>query len=102
MEQCECPMEEYLKLAELFKLFGDPTRVKILHLLRHKERAVNEIAEELSMTKSAVSHQLKVLKMSNLVKARRDGQNVYYSFADAHVEEIINIGLEHIREEETK
>ncbi|MBR6479348.1 MAG: helix-turn-helix transcriptional regulator [Clostridia bacterium] len=90
--------EEYLELAELFKLFGDGTRIRILSALRSGEKCVCDIADELDMNKSAISHQLKSLKMANMVKSRRDGQNIYYSLSDAHVQSIINIGLEHIRE----
>lgn len=93
-----CTNEEYLELAELFKIFGDGTRVRILNALKHKEMCVCDIAGEVGMNKSAVSHQLKSLKMANMVKSRRDGQNIYYSLSDTHVEEIINIGLEHLRE----
>lgn len=89
---------EYLDLADLFKLFGDPTRLMILHALEQKELCVCDLAALLNLTKSAVSHQLKGLRLSNLVKFRRDGQNVYYSLADAHVRGIIDIGLEHLHE----
>lgn len=90
--------EEYLALAELFKLFGDGTRIRILTTLKDGEKCVGDIADALGMNKSAVSHQLKSLKVANMIKSRRDGQNIYYSLSDAHVEEIINIGIEHIRE----
>jgi DNA-binding transcriptional ArsR family regulator len=90
--------EEYLQLASLFKLFGDGTRVRILHALEQGEMCVCDIAVLLGLTKSAVSHQLKALRMSNLVKFRREAQTVYYSLADDHVKEIINMGFEHIRE----
>ena len=89
---------EYLDLADLFKLFGDPTRLMILHALEQKELCVCDLAALLNLTKSAVSHQLKGLRLSNLVKFRRDGQNVYYSLADGHVRAIIDIGLEHLHE----
>ena len=89
---------EYLDLSDLFKLFGDPTRLMILHALEQKELCVCDLAALLGLTKSAVSHQLKALRLSNLVKFRRDGQNVYYSLADAHVRAIIDIGLEHLHE----
>lgn len=91
-------MDEYIELASLFKLFGDGTRVRILHALEQNEMCVCDLAALLDVTKSAVSHQLKALKLANLVKFRREGQIVYYSLADSHVEEIINKGLEHIRE----
>jgi DNA-binding transcriptional ArsR family regulator len=90
--------EEYLQMASLFKLFGDGTRVRILHALEQNEMCVCDIAVLLGLTKSAVSHQLKALRMSNLVKFRREAQTVYYSLADDHVKEIINMGFEHIRE----
>ena len=90
--------EEYLDLADVFKLFGDPTRLMILHALEQKELCVCDIAELLELTKSAVSHQLKGLRIANLVKFRREGQNVYYSLADGHVRSIIEIGLEHLHE----
>ena len=90
---------EYLDLADVFKLFGDPTRLMILHALEQGELCVCDIAELLGLTKSAVSHQLKGLRIANLVKFRREGQNVYYSLADGHVRSIIEIGLEHLHEE---
>lgn len=90
--------EEYIELAALFKLFGDGTRVRILHALESGEMCVCDICALLDMTKSAVSHQLKALRMSNLVKFRRDGQNVFYSLADDHVKTILDIGFEHLRE----
>lgn len=90
--------EEYIELASLFKIFGDGTRVQILHALEHSEMCVCDIAALLGMTKSAVSHQLKALRLSNLVKFRREGQNVYYSLADDHVKTIIDIGFDHLRE----
>lgn len=89
---------EYLDLADLFKLFGDPTRLMILHALEQRELCVCDLAALLNLTKSAVSHQLKGLRLANLVRFRRDGQNVYYSLADAHVRSIIDIGLEHLNE----
>ena len=90
--------EEYLDLSDVFKLFGDPTRLMILHALEQQELCVCDIAALLDLTKSAVSHQLKGLRIANLVKYRRDGQNVYYSLADGHVRAIIEIGLEHLHE----
>lgn len=88
---------EYLDLATLFKMFGDGTRVKILHALELHELCVCDLAALLGMTKSAISHQLKALRLSNLVKSRRDGQVVYYSLADDHVKYILDIGFDHIR-----
>ncbi|MCR5666112.1 MAG: metalloregulator ArsR/SmtB family transcription factor [Eubacterium sp.] len=88
----------YQDLATLFKMFGDPTRVKILHALRLHEMCVCDLAALLGVTKSAISHQLKSLRLSNLVQNRREGQVVYYSLADAHVEMILDLGMEHINE----
>ena len=87
---------QYLDLAALFKMFGDGTRVKILHALELNEMCVCDLAALLGMTKSAISHQLKALRLSNLVKARRDGQVIYYSLADDHVKYILDIGFDHI------
>ena len=91
--------QEYLELATLFKMFGDGTRVKILHALELNEMCVCDLAALLGLTKSAVSHQLKALRLSNLVKFRRDGQVVYYSLADDHVKYILDIGFDHIHHE---
>lgn len=85
-------------LADLFKLFGDSTRIKILYALYEKELAVGEIAEKLGMTLSAVSHQLRILKQGKLVKSQRDGKQMYYSLDDDHVKTIIAMGREHIEE----
>ena len=94
------PVEnEMYDLAELFKCFGDSTRVRILCALLNGELCVGDISEALSMTQSAVSHQLKLLKSAKLVAGRRDGKQILYSLADEHVRAIINIGLEHIEEE---
>ena len=90
--------DEAIDLASLFKLFGDGTRVRILQALRVHELCVCDLACLLGMTKSAISHQLKALRLSNLVKYRREGQNVYYALADEHVEAILDIGLDHLRE----
>ena len=85
-------------LAELFKVFGDSTRIIILLLLQEKEANVNEIANELNMNQSAISHQLKNLKQSKLIKNRREGQTIYYSLDDDHVYKIIEMGLAHVEE----
>ena len=85
-------------LAELFKVFGDSTRIRILLLLQEKEASVIEIANELNMNQSAISHQLKNLKHSKLIKNRRDGQTIYYSLDDDHVYKIIEMGLAHVDE----
>ncbi len=87
-------------LAELFKVFGDPTRIRLLvALLDNEELSVTDLAETLGMTQSAISHQLRTLKQSKLVKARRDGKSVYYSLDDEHVRSIIEAGREHIEED---
>lgn len=85
-------------VAELFKLFGDSTRIRILHCLYSKEKSVSEITEELNMNQSAISHQLKLLKDNKLVKNRRNGKTIYYSLDDEHVYNIIEQGIEHIEE----
>lgn len=95
----EMPGEEQLfDLAELFKIFGDSTRVKILYVLFESEMCVCDIAQLLGMTQSAISHQLQVLKKSKLVKYRREGKTVFYSLADGHVRTILGQGMEHITE----
>ena len=85
-------------LAELFKVFGDSTRIKILFVLLKNSMAVNTIAEALNMTQSAVSHQLRILKTNGLVKYERNGKSLIYSLADDHVTSILNQGLDHIGE----
>lgn len=85
-------------LAELFKVFGDPTRIRILFILFETDVCVCDLAKALNMTQSAVSHQLRILKQSRLVKNRRDGKSVFYSLADDHVRTIIAQGREHILE----
>jgi ArsR family transcriptional regulator len=85
-------------LAELFKVFGDSSRIKILFALFSNEICVCDLAESLGMTQSAVSHQLKILKTAGLVKARRDGKQMIYSLADDHVRTIMGQGKEHIEE----
>ncbi len=93
------PTEEILTgVAELLKLFGDPTRIRILHALLDQELCVGEIAEQLNMTVSSISHQLRVLKQGRLVKSRRDGKTIFYSLADAHVKTIFYHALEHVME----
>ena len=85
-------------LAELFKVFGDSTRIRILFVLFEAEVCVCDLAEALNMSQSAISHQLKILKQSRLVKNRREGKSVFYSLADGHVRTIIAQGIEHIEE----
>ena len=85
-------------LAELFKVFGDPTRIRILFVLFETEVCVCDLAKALNMTQSAVSHQLRILKQSRLVKNRREGKSIFYSLADNHVRTMIAQGREHILE----
>ena len=93
------PEDEILyDLAELFKIFGDSTRIKILYVLFQSEMCVCDIAKLLGMTQSAISHQLRALKQSKLVKYRREGKTVFYSLADGHVRTILGQGMEHIAE----
>ena len=93
------PDEETLfDIAELFKVFGDSTRMKIICCLFEHEMCVCDISALLGMTKSSVSHQLRILKQSELVKYRKEGRIVYYSIADEHVESIFNEGMIHISE----
>jgi DNA-binding transcriptional ArsR family regulator len=115
VERCDCvvihedivnavrgkmPREETLyDLAELFKVFGDSTRIKILWALDEEEMCVCDIAVLLNMTQSAISHQLRVLKQAKLVKSRREGKIVYYSLDDDHVRQIFDQGLVHINED---
>lgn len=90
---------ELYDLAELFKVFGDSTRIRILFVLFETEVCVCDLAQALNMTQSAISHQLKILKQSKLVKSRREGKSVFYSLADDHVRTIIAQGREHIEED---
>ena len=95
----EMPEEEILyDLAELFKIFGDSTRIKILYALFEAELCVCDIARLLSMTQSAISHQLRLLKAAKLVKFRREGKAVFYALADDHVRTILGTGMEHLTE----
>ena len=91
--------EELYDLAELFKVFGDSTRIRILYVLFEAEVCVCDLAEALNMTQSAISHQLRILKQNKLVKSRREGKSVFYSLADSHVRTIIDQGREHIEED---
>lgn len=90
--------DKLYELADLFKVFGDSTRLKILYALFENEYCVCDLAQTLSMTQSAISHQLKVLKQSRLVKSRREGKSIFYSLADGHVRTIISQGAEHVDE----
>ena len=97
--QNDLPDDEILyDLAELFKIFGDSTRIKILYVLFESEMCVCDIAQLLNMTQSAISHQLRALKQSKLVKYRREGKTVFYSLADSHVRTILGQGMEHVAE----
>ena len=90
--------EDFYDLADLYKMFSDSTRVRILWALSREEMCVCDIAVLLGMTKSAISHQLKSLRLSNLVKYDKRGKEVYYSLADSHVKDIFEKGFEHIHE----
>ena len=93
------PKDEMMfDLADFYKIFGDTTRIKILYALDKSELCVCDISALLGMSLSAVSHQLKILRDSNLVKTRREGKVVYYSLADEHVKSILECGIEHISE----
>lgn len=92
------PDEELYDLAELYKIFGDSTRIKILYVLLESEMCVCDISTLIGVSQSAISHQLRQLRRANLIKPRRDGKTVFYSLADEHVKTIINNGMEHIHE----
>ena len=93
------PDDEILyDLAELFKVFGDSTRIKILYSMFDAELCVSDIAGLLHLSQSSVSHQLRILKNSKLVKFRRDGKSVFYSLDDEHVRKILSMGMEHVEE----
>lgn len=95
----EMPDDEVLyALADVFRIFGDSTRIKLLYALYDKELCVQDLAQTLGLTQSAVSHQLRVLKDARLVRFRRDGKAVYYSLDDDHVRTILSVGMEHIEE----
>ena len=99
MEQHPVLEEEALfEMAELFKVFGDSTRIRILYDLFQKELSVTDICENLGMSISAVSHQLRLLKQAKLVRCRREGRQAYYALADDHVKTIIGMAKEHIEE----
>lgn len=92
------PDEDICDLADFFKVFGDSSRLKVLWALHHGEMCGSHLAELLGMTAPAVSHQLKILRHSHLVRTRRDGKNIYYALADDHVQRILELGLEHTDE----
>ncbi len=91
-------IQALFELADLFKVFGDSTRLRVMVLLSDKELAVSDIAEQLKMEQSTISHQLRVLRQNKLVRARRDGKQMYYALDDDHVKKIIEMGMEHILE----
>lgn len=98
--QSTLPDEDTLsRLADLFKVFGDGTRIRILYVLFEAEVCVCDLAKLLGMTQSAVSHQLRILKQAHLVKSRRDGKTIFYSLADDHVRSLLQQGTEHINED---
>lgn len=93
------PEDEYLyDLAELFKVFGDSTRIKILYALVESELCVGDLAEILGLNQSAVSHQLRILKDAKLVRYRREGKSIIYALDDDHVRTILSMGMEHVEE----
>ena len=96
MEEFVLPLdEEIVDIADFFKVFGDPTRLKILFLLEQGERGVNAISEELNMQQSTISQQLKLLRARRLVRFRKDGRNVLYRLNDEHIHDILAMGIEH-------
>ena len=99
VEQTMPEETELYDLAELFKVFGDSTRIRILFVLSSAEVCVCDLARVLNMTQSAISHQLRILKQNKLVKSRREGKSIFYSLADGHVSTIIAQGRDHIEED---
>lgn len=87
-----------IDLAEFFKVFGDSTRIQLLYALLDGEKCVNDLAQEINATSSAVSHQLRILKNARLVKFRRDGKTIYYELCDGHIKNILDTGMEHLSE----
>jgi ArsR family transcriptional regulator len=90
--------EEIQDLAEFFKVFGDPTRIRILFLLKQGEYCVHDISNLINMNQTSVSHQLKSLRQARLVKYRKEGKHVFYSLNDSHIKDILAIGLDHHNE----
>ncbi len=91
-------LEVLFELADLFKVFGDSTRIRIMFTISDNEMSVLNIAESLNMEQSTISHQLRVLRQNKLVRVRRDGKQIYYSLDDDHVKKIIEMGLDHVLE----
>lgn len=96
MKKKKVDLEDLFELAEFFKFFGDSTRIRIIEFLREGEQSVLAIANYLEMGQSAISHQLRILRMANLLTFRREGNSIYYRLDDEHVEKIFQLGLEHI------
>ena len=94
--------ELLIELGEFFKIFADPTRIRILSLLAEGEKYVGEISETLKISQSAISHQLKMLRLANVVSTKKEGQIVTYQLADHHINIILEYGLEHIKEEKNE
>ena len=91
-------IEILFELADLFKVFGDSTRLRVMVTISDSERSVTEIAESLNMEQSTIAHHLRVLRQNKLVRVRRDGKQMYYSLHDDHVKKIIEMGMDHILE----
>ena len=90
--------DKVIDLSELFKIFGDSTRIKIINILLEEELCVNDISKKINISQSAVSHQLRILKSSKLVKYRKEANMIYYSLDDDHIKKIFELGCEHINE----
>lgn len=108
MERCDngaklatIKSEEAIALAEFFKMVGDSNRIRLLYMLMDKEICVQHLADQLGMTQSAVSHQLRLLRQQRLVKYARDGKKTYYTLDDEHIRAILNIGLDHLNHQES-
>ena len=87
-----------IDLSEFFKVFGDSTRIQVLYALMDEEKCVNDLAEKINATQSAVSHQLRILKNARLVKFRREGKTIFYELCDEHIKSILDMGMEHLSE----
>lgn len=92
--------EAFFELAEFFRIFGDPARLRILTALQPGDISVNDLADKVNMSQSAVSHQLRILKQARVVRVRREGKNAFYSLDDGHIDIILKFGMEHIMETE--